>query len=131
MRLTVLEPRLSPTLVLPDAYRLTQLVPFIASKDSSTFSFPGDHATVMGMTACFIWYFCGRKYGIPAAIIAAICSIPRTVGGAHWLSDVLVSAPAIMLVAVALALATPFADWMIARIQTITTPLFNRFLPNL
>ena len=41
--------RLSPTLVLEPAYRISKLVPYIRAKDESTESFPGDHAAILGV----------------------------------------------------------------------------------
>lgn len=129
VRLLIPEGRLSPTLVLSPAYRLTELVPFIDSKDASTFSFPGDHATVMCLVACFIWYFCGRAYGMAAFVITLLCSIPRVVGGAHWLTDVIISATSIPLIAVSLALCTPLAGKAITRIERYAAPYLSRYFP--
>lgn len=133
VRLMVLEPRLSPTLVLEHANRLTHLVPYIATKDNSTFSFPGDHALVMTLVACFIGYFCGRRYGLPAFIIAVLCSFPRMVGGAHWLTDVAISATSIPLVAVPLVIYTPLGgkiiSWLNRKCQHYLTPILRRYLP--
>lgn len=128
-RLLVLEPRLSPTLVLEHAYRLSELVPSISSKDNSTFSFPGDHATVMLLVSCFILYFCGKKYGIAALIVTLIFSIPRTVGGAHWLTDVVIGGSVITLLSVPLALFTPLGTYCIDWIDRHVEPYLTRYFP--
>lgn len=125
------EERMGPSLVLKPAYMLTELVPSINAKDYSGNSFPGDHAAVMGLISLFICYFCGKRYGIAAITTTLLFSIPRTVGGAHWLSDIIISLTVIVPIAAALAIYTPLAGYMITHIQRMATPFLQRFCPYL
>ncbi|MCD6036105.1 MAG: hypothetical protein K0R63_1846 [Rickettsiales bacterium] len=115
----------SPTRILEPVYLLSELVPWAYPKDSSGTSFPGDHATVLLMVATFITYYFGKRYGLIAYAIAVIGVLPRIVGGAHWLTDVVVGGGGITLITMTLVLATPlerklfgllfpFAGWCMA-----------------
>jgi membrane-associated phospholipid phosphatase len=101
------EARHSPSLVLQPAYRLSELVPEINPKDSSKHSFPGDHALVLFMVSICIWFFAGRERGMLAIGISSLEVFPRLVGGAHWLTDILVGALSTALIATSLTLALP------------------------
>lgn len=97
----------SPTLAVPDAVRLSELVPHFKLKDSSGGSFPGDHGTALIMFAVMTGYFAGRRLGMLAAAGALLFALPRLMSGAHWLSDIAVGSVSVALVALSLALATP------------------------
>ena len=97
----------SPTLVVADAVRLSELVPHIKIKDSSGASFPGDHGTALIMFTATIGFFAGRRLGMLAAAGAVLFALPRLMSGAHWLSDIAVGSASVALVALALAFATP------------------------
>ncbi|MDX1514861.1 MAG: phosphatase PAP2 family protein [Gammaproteobacteria bacterium] len=97
----------SPTLVVVDAVRLSELVPQFKLKDSSGASFPGDHGTALIMFTVMIWFYAGRRPGLLAAAGASLFALPRLMSGAHWLSDIAVGSVSVALIALALALATP------------------------
>jgi len=99
--------RRSPTLLHPDALRLTELVPWIPTKDTSGNCFPGDHAMVLFMCAGVITYFLPRAYAVAAWVLAVVFMIPRLVGGGHWLTDDLVGAAAVAGFVLSCTLATP------------------------
>lgn len=99
--------RMSPTLVVDGALRLSQLVPWANPKDFSGSSFPGDHAIALAIFTTVIWFYAGRRYGLTSLAIALPCILPRLISGAHWASDVLVGSTFICLLSLSLVLATP------------------------
>ncbi len=84
----------SPTLAVEGAFRLTQAVPWVNAKDSSSASFPGDHGTAVLLFSAALWYFGGRRIGLVAVCGSALLLLPRLVAGAHWLSDIAVGSTA-------------------------------------
>ena len=109
--------RKSPTLLHPDALKLTQLVPWIPTKDASGDCFPGDHAMVLFICAGVITYYLPRAYAVSAWVLAVVFMIPRVVGGAHWLTDDLVGSAAVAGFVLSCALATPLHGVMTRHLE--------------
>jgi membrane-associated phospholipid phosphatase len=109
--------RKSPTLLYPDALRLTRLVPWIPTKDTAGDCFPGDHAMVLFLCAGVISYYLPRAYAVVAWVLAAVFMLPRLVGGAHWLTDDLVGAAAVAGFVLSCALATPLHGVVTRRLE--------------
>jgi FAD/FMN-containing dehydrogenase/membrane-associated phospholipid phosphatase len=99
--------RLSPTLVHPDAHRISELVSWIPTKDSAYNCFPGHHALVLFICAGVITYYLPRAYAIAAWALTVVFTAPRLVGGAHWLTDDLVGSVAVAGFVLCIAFATP------------------------
>ncbi len=116
--------RVSPSLVLEPSYRLTELVPWLPTKDSSGNSFPGDHGMVALMLMAFLWHLGGKRYGIPAILITLISLTPRLVSGAHWATDVLVGSLGVTLFSMAVAIATP----LYSKLSVWVERLLERYL---
>lgn len=110
--LTDLLPRRSATYVFEHTVRLDVLFPDINSKVTSKDSFPGDHATVLIFFTVFIYYYAGKSYGAISLLVALIFIMPRLIGGAHWLSDVLVGSGYIVIASCSLYLATPIHQFV-------------------
>lgn len=55
---------------------------------TADFSFPSDHATVVGAVAAGLW-FVDRRLGVVAAVAAAMMAFTRVYVGAHYPFDVL------------------------------------------
>ena len=55
---------------------------------TTDFSFPSDHATVAGAVAVGL-LFANRRWGIVAAVLAALMAFTRVYVGAHYPGDVL------------------------------------------
>lgn len=89
--------RRSPSLMLEPVQLLSELVPELDPKDRSRNSFPGDHALVSFWVLAYFVTHAPRKYGIIAAVLATCASIPRLVGGAHWLTDIVIGSVAVIL----------------------------------
>jgi membrane-associated phospholipid phosphatase len=89
--------RRSPTLLLPDVFLLSTLVPHVDAKDISGKSFPGDHAFALIAVAVFLWHQAGKRRGLFALLILTPFMLPRLVGGAHWLTDILVGSVCMVL----------------------------------
>ena len=111
--------RPSPTLMLDDTLRLSQLVPSIKAKDASPACFPGDHAFVLLTVTSFFWYVGRRRDALLATLIAAMFALPRLVSGAHWATDVLIGGGTAALLAGSWAFATPLCH----RLATLLHPL--------
>lgn len=99
--------RESPTLVFPEVVRLSELVPGIPTKDVGYVVFPGDHATILFICAGFLTFYLPRRYAAIGWIAAAVFSVPRMVGGGHWLTDNIVGAVAVGSFILTYVFATP------------------------
>ncbi len=108
LSLTDLLPRKSATYIFDNTVRLDTIYPSIDTKVLSKDSFPGDHATVLIFFTVLIRFYAGRVYGSMALIITMVFIMPRLIGGAHWLSDIIVGSTFIVLTSTSLYLATPF-----------------------
>ena len=102
--------RHSPTLVLQNAFMLSEVVPWAKIKDSSYFCFPADHASIVFQWCAFLWYFAGWKRGASIFFCSLIFLLPRLISGAHWTSDLLVGSGSVVLIALAWALHTPLYE---------------------
>jgi len=99
--------RYSPSLQLEPVHRLSLLVTDIPTKDASRGSFPGEHTLTLTNWVILFWFFAGWRYGITAAFLACIFSIPRLVGGAHWMTDDIIGGIGLSAVACSWLLYTP------------------------
>ncbi|MFQ5626053.1 MAG: phosphatase PAP2 family protein [Methyloligellaceae bacterium] len=104
--------RPGPSLVVDEALRLTTLVPSIDAKDADRSSFLGDHAFILITIALFFIYLGPRRFAIAASILAFIFTMPRLVGGAHWLTDDVIGGVVPALLVVSWLLATPLGYYM-------------------
>jgi membrane-associated phospholipid phosphatase len=89
------------------ALRLSEMVTWIPTKDISSDTFPGDHATVLLLCAGVISFYLPRGYAIVTWLIAVAFMSPRLVSGAHWLTDDLVGSVAIAGALLSVTFATP------------------------
>ena len=107
--------RPSPTLTVTDALRVTQLSG-IPTKDSSSDSFPGDHALFLMIFAGFALRYLPRWAAVTAVLMVPLFSAPRILAGAHWMTDVYVGALSLSLVCLPPLLLTPLSDRLIDRL---------------
>lgn len=114
--------RYSPTVVFPDALRLTRLVPYMDTKDISNYSFPGDHAFILTAILLFYLYMGARRCAIASATLAVVFSLPRLVSGAHWFSDTVIGGMVPALLVMAWIFATPFGY----HLTNLVVPLVRR-----
>jgi Kdo2-lipid A phosphotransferase len=94
--------RLSPTLELADSQRLSDLTPWIRTKDASRGSFPGDHGLILFALTLHGWRVLEPWARWSTATAAVLFTLPRLMSGAHWLSDILCGSIAVALVTVGL-----------------------------
>lgn len=121
--------RPSASLALVPVYYLNDLVPWVEAKDRSYNSFPSDHGTIALMLVGLLWKLGGKRYGITMLAIATIAVLPRLVGGAHWLTDVLVGALTFSIVSCSVLLFTPIHGWIIAVLNRLMhKPFFHASL---
>lgn len=123
-------PRSSPSLVVDGAVRLSQEIPWMAIKDKSFNSFPGDHATTALLFASALSYLGGWRLGVWGCFYAAFLCMPRLITGAHWLSDILVGSGSILLITLSWALCTPLFARCTALIISISTKMRAHFSLN-
>ncbi len=109
--------RPSGTMLYTEALRLSELVPYIATKDISGDTFPGDHGLVLLLFAGFLIYNLPRSYGIIAMLLAIIFTLPRLMSGAHWLSDELVGAIGLSALGLGWILATPLHNRVVGWLE--------------
>ncbi len=115
--------RWSPTQVFEESIRLSRLYPDIPLKDASSSSFPGDHTTVLLLFAAFLWHHAGPRRGLAAWGLALVFSLPRLVGGGHWLTDEVVGGGSLFLAVIGWALYTPLQQesvaWLAPRLPLV------------
>jgi len=118
--------RPSATAVFADALRLTQLVPDIPTKDISSDSFPGDHGLVLLLCAGFALVYLPKIHGLLALLFMVLFTLPRLMSGAHWVTDEIVGAVSLGLLALSWLFATPLHRQILERIQRMVEGLFRR-----
>jgi len=115
--------RPSATADFPEALRLSQLVPDIVTKDISGDSFPGDHGLVLLLAAGFAVFYLPLTHGLLALCFMVIMTLPRLMSGAHWLTDEIVGATSLGVIALSWLFATPLhrivLEWMEKRVISI------------
>jgi membrane-associated phospholipid phosphatase len=119
--------RESPTLVLSDTIRLSEVISWLKVKDHSHWSFPGDHAFIALQWAGFIAFFCGWRYGVLAYLSSIFFILPRLIAGAHWLTDAVVGSFSISIVILAWATTTPLYPFLIKYFERFSSFLFCPF----
>lgn len=96
---------------------------------SADFSFPSDHATVVGAVAAGL-LFTNRRWGIIAAVLALLMAFTRVYVGAHYPGDVIAGLALGAIVAAAgriiVRLLTRIAGWLA---QTPLRPLVSNISP--
>ena len=122
--------RVSPTLALDGAVRISELHPDVGSKDTSLRSFPGDHGIALILFAGHIWFFCGRRLGLVATGAVLVLIWPRIVVGAHWLTDIAVGSLALGGACLGIALATPVHAIAVSGLSRPARMLLRRFAPS-
>lgn len=101
----------SPSLVVDDFVNIRDLVPSIKAKFASGKSFPGDHAVGALTALVMALLLIPRRYSLWVALFSLTYAVPRTITGAHWLSDVLVGGGMAALIALALVTGLPSLRW--------------------
>lgn len=105
--------RPSATLEYSDSFRLAQWSTELKTKDSSSDSFPGDHGMILLIVAGFVAYYFSRSYTWFAIVFAIIGTMPRVVAGAHWVTDEVVGAVFIAMLALSWNFHTPAGEYMV------------------
>lgn len=119
--------RRSPTRVLDDVFRLSELVPWIDAKDGSGHSFPGDHCLFLMMLAIFLWRSAGWHHGLAGGAAVVVFSMPRLVGGAHWLTDDLIGSSVVALLVMGVFYGTPIHRVATGWIEPLTAWALERW----
>ncbi len=122
--------RQSATMEYPEALRISQLVPELSPKDTSGDTFPGDHGLILLLFAGFVSFFMPRGYGVIAVIMMVVFTLPRLMGGAHWLTDEVVGALSIGVIFLSWLLATPLHRISLDRIEGWINRSRNKSLAN-
>ena len=101
----------SSTIFLSDA------IAWLKVKDSSHWSFPGDHALIILQWAAFMSMFAGFRIGVMAYLSSLFFILPRLIAGAHWVSDALCGSLPMALIIVAWATCTPLYQFSLCYIR--------------
>lgn len=116
---TVAFHRHSPTLALGECLMISQLVPEVLAKDSSKWSFPGDHGFVLLSIALYIGYIGARDTSQWAWLAAVLLALPRMIAGAHWPTDIMIGSTCMALTVMAILMATPLHDWLVTHLGRV------------
>lgn len=108
--------RASPTRVFDSAIYLSEYFEGWKIKDSSGNSYPGDHGFVSIFCVLYFVARAPRRYAVLMVLVASVALLPRLVGGAHWITDIIAGSFVFAVVAwVAAELSGAFdkvASWM-------------------
>ena len=111
--------RASPTAIFEDPVLLSESLPWLAIKEISSKSFPGDHATTALLFGFSYFRFVGRRLGIFALLYTLFLCLPRLMAGAHWLSDLIVGTGLIISFVWGLVFGSSFGEKCIAGLEKI------------
>ncbi|MBX3730721.1 MAG: phosphatase PAP2 family protein [Candidatus Sumerlaeia bacterium] len=126
--------RESPTRVLQPALMLSELQPGLHAKDSSKFSFPGDHGLVAFWMLLYFWVSSAPRFRWAALSLALLAAIPRLFSGAHWASDLFVGSLGCALIGYAVVASGAWYPWAVGRaepvLRRIADPVCRRLFPS-
>ena len=108
--------RPSPTKFFTDVNLVSQLSGW-HTKDSAGDSFPGDHGMMLLIFSTYMLKYVGRKAFGQCFAVFVLFSLPRIMGGAHWLTDIVVGSVSIVLVVLSWLLLTPVSDCLISWLE--------------
>lgn len=108
--------RPSPTKFFTDVNLVSQLSGW-HTKDSAGDSFPGDHGMMLLIFSTYMLKYVGRKAFGQCFAVFVLFSLPRIMGGAHWLTDIVVGSVSIVLVVLSWLLLTPASDRFISWLE--------------
>lgn len=117
--------RASPSLVLEPAHRISEMVTWMETKDSSLQSFPGGRGVLTILLSICLVYCFGLRAIWWGLVLVMLAVLPRIVSGAHWLTDVTVGPLIFALPPLALVFATPLHS----RLVDMKAALLRRWLP--
>lgn len=83
--------RVSPSLIIPNFIRLSQVLNNAEIKDYSHNSFPAGHALILIYWILFINLYANKWIKLISCLLGILLVLPRMVTGAHWLSDTIFS----------------------------------------
>lgn len=104
--------RHSPSLVEPLFIDLSSYFPSMKIKCTSTSSFPGDHGMQLILMGLFFYHY-ARRWSAGILAVAFFFSLPRILGGVHWLTDACVGGAVIAMTAHAWCFVSPLSDRML------------------
>lgn len=115
----------SPSLIFQNTFLLSEVVPWLKIKDSSHWSFPGDHAFIVLQWAGFISVFCGYRLGILAYLSSLFFILPRLIAGAHWITDTFCGSLPLSIISIAWACYTPLYPFFMTYFERMSQRLFS------
>ena len=121
--------RASPSLILPHAIRLHELVPFLPAKDQSHNSFPGDHASLtLVWWGIVLLYTHKNHWRFTASAAMIVILLPRLIAGAHWLTDDVIGGLFVALLAIAWTCFSPLSKVILRLDCTLLAPRWMKKL---
>jgi Kdo2-lipid A phosphotransferase len=122
--------RESPTLIYENSRRLSELAPWIKTKDASRSSFPGDHGMILLTLTFYGWPYLVRQARWMIAISVVVFSLPRLMSGAHWLSDITVGSLSVGLITIGLFYGLSLDGFTNQKIQPFLERLITMINPS-
>ena len=111
--------RESPSLVTPMATILNHFVPWMQTKISARFSFPGDHASLQLMFIFTMNILLRRSKALFATLAGLFVMLPRLIVGAHWLTDIIIGSLSITMFVIAWTFYTPLYHTFVTRMESL------------
>jgi membrane-associated phospholipid phosphatase len=114
----------SPSLELMPFTSLEALYPQLFPKVSAGSSFPGDHASVLIIIACYCLLHVINRWSLFVFGLAIVFMLPRLFSGAHWLTDQVVGGTLIAFFTLAWGRFTPYLAWATPRVDRKLESIF-------
>ncbi len=114
--------RLSPSVAIDDGFRLSHHIKWLKIKETHHACFPSDHATTNLFFFFMMLRFVTKPWAFLAFGVATLCSLPRIIVGAHWLTDAVIGSLSIVLISMALLFDTGLFDKIKTYFLKISSP---------
>ena len=118
--------RLSPTLEFGDSFRIEHWAGELKTKDSSSDSFPGDHGMILLISSSFFAYYFSRSFAWFGFVLVFVGTLPRVYVGAHWVTDEVVGAIFIALLAYSWNFHTPLGEFIVRHVDQVSRYIFKK-----
>lgn len=120
--------RHSPSMVLEPFNNLRETYPDMRPKVTSSNAFPSDHGIACIFFLALIWRYTGAKVAMAVLFLLPVFVFPRLIGGAHWLTDIVVGGGFYTMMVLSWAFYTPLGSKLPYALYRLLARLENRFI---